>query len=216
MLPPPPSRRKVIVALAAVLAVGAAVTAVLVGSVGSAGPARSGDPGDTPDREVAAPLASDPWSGAKALPVQDHWGAAPEVDGTRVSIGQGVSLIIPPGFQTSSQNGVTFAVDARGVSIGAAPIDVATNDPKQLARIYARRNNLVVDSMQTVYIGGVQRAMVIFRGSLRGVAVRQAAVPLIGPGYRLIVAFQTPTQLAKDTSVTAQLFDLYARRIVLP
>ena len=212
-LPPPASRRALVIVLAAVLAVGAAVAAVLVRS---AGPGTSADPGDRPEREVAAPSGSDPWSEAKAPPAQDHWGAAPAVDGTKVSIGQGVSLIIPPGFQTSSQNGITFAVDARGVSIGAAPIDVATDDPKQLARIYARRNNLVVDSMQTVYIGGVQRAMLIFRGAFRGVAVRQAAVPLIGPGYRLIIAFQAPAQLAKDTSVTGQLFDLYARRIVLP
>ena len=134
-----------------------------------------------------------------------------------VAVGQGVSLIVPPGFQTSVQKAMTVAHDSRGVMIGAGPIDGATNDPQELARIYAKRSGMVFESMQHIYVGGVQRSMAIFRGSLHGVAIRHAAVPLIGPGYRVAVVYQAPTKLAaSDSSITAQLFDLYARRIVLP
>jgi len=229
-IPPPPGRKTAIIAL---VALGAAITsiAVVMRAPGSSRPAdptsadRADDDDDEPDE---APLpGTDPW-GAPASPGADPWGApaspssessqppAP-IAGTKIAVGQGVSLIVPPGFQTSARDGATIAYDPRGVMIAAAPIDVATNDPKQLARSYAKRSGLVLESMQALYSGGAQRSMMIFRGSIKGVAVRQAAVPLIGPGYRVAVVFQAPAQLARtDPSITAQLFELFGKRIVLP
>jgi hypothetical protein len=46
--------------------------------------------------------------------------------------------------------------------------------------------------------------MAIFRGTYQGVAVRHAVVALIGPSYRVAVAFQAPTQLVKtDPTITS-------------
>jgi hypothetical protein len=40
---------------------------------------------------------------------------------------------------------------------------------------------------------------------------------LIGPGYRVAVVFQAPTQLvASDATVTPLLFEVFTRRILLP
>jgi eukaryotic-like serine/threonine-protein kinase len=223
-IPRPRGRKPAIIALAVIVALGAAITSIAVvrrapGSSRPDDPTPSADRDDDDEPDEAPPPEDDPW-GAPASPSSSpsQAPAAPAaIEGTKLSAGQGVSLIVPPGFQTTLQNGAIAATDARGVIIAAGPIDVGTNDPKQLARNYAKRTGLVLESMQTIYVGSVQCAMAIFRGSIRGMAVRQAVVPLIGPGYRVAVVFQAPAQLAKtDVSVTAQMFELFGKRVVLP
>ncbi|HMG22481.1 MAG TPA: hypothetical protein VK607_14210, partial [Kofleriaceae bacterium] len=137
-------------------------------------------------------------------------------DGNRVAIGQGVQVIFPPGFRTSIQHGQIGAFDDRGIVIAGGPIAVATDDPQQLAQLHARSNGLVFESMQTIFVGGVQRPMAIFHGKVDKVAVRHVAVPLIGPGYRVAVMFQAPTSLMTDPTIQAMVLELYTRRIVLP
>jgi hypothetical protein len=229
VIPPPPSRKKAIVALAAILAVGAiaAVGIVVARSAGSAAKAPGDAPADRDQRDPAATPASDPWSQA-ATPASDPWaqpsspapqqrGTSPAPDGARLAVGQGVTLIVPPGFQTTTQNGVAAAFDTRGVIIAGARIDVSTNDPRELTRVYAKRTGLVFESTQSVLVGGVSRSMAMFRGTYQGVAVRHAVVALIGPSYRVAVAFQAPTQLVKtDPTITSLLLEVYGRRILLP
>jgi serine/threonine protein kinase len=234
-LPPPPSRKKVFVALAAILAIGAAVAAVFVvgrshrhkakqspadvlAAAGDDSPDKpdKDDKDDSPDKDDdPQPSEPDPWS-ASASPPAPH-GDTSTVVGDRLEVGQGVTLIVPPGFQTTVQNGVAAAFDSRGVMIAAAPIDIATNDPRQLARNYAKRTGLVFESMQSISVAGQQQQMAIFRGSFRGVPVRHAAVALIGPRYRMAVVFQAPAQLAKtDPAITSLLMDVFDHRILLP
>jgi eukaryotic-like serine/threonine-protein kinase len=230
-IPPPPSRKKATVALAAILAVGAiaAVGIVVARSAGSAAKA-PGDAAASPghdQRDPAATPASDPWAPA-ATPASDPWaqpsapapeqrGTPPATDGARLAMGQGVTLIVPPGFQTTTQNGVAAAFDTRGVIIAGARIDVSTDDLRELTRVYAKRTGLSFESTQSVLVGGVSRNMAIFRGTYQGVAVRHAVVALIGPSYRLAVAFQAPTQLVKtDPTITSLLLEVYGWRILLP
>jgi len=227
-IPPPPSRRKATVALAGVLAVGAlAVVGSVVARSGSVIKA-PGDAGALPGHDrrdpAAAPASEDPWAQA-ATPASDPWaqpsspapGTSPAPDGARLAVGQGVTLIVPPGFQTTTQNGVAAAFDSRGVIIAGARIDVSTNDPRELARVYAKRTGLSFESTQSVLVGGVSRNMAIFRGSYQGVAVRHAVVALIGPSYRVAVAFQAPTQLVKtDPTISSLLLEVFGRRILLP
>ena len=128
-----------------------------------------------------------------------------------------MQIVFPPGFRTTVQNGITIALDQHGTMIAAGPIEIPTNNPKQLARYHARANGLVFEAMQQVPIGGAQRPMAVFHGKAGGVIVRHLAVPLIGPGYRVFVAFQAPAQrLASDATLQALAIELYARRIVLP
>ncbi len=240
-IPPPPSRKKPRFALAAILAVGAvAVGGIVVArsrgsatrSLGDASSPAGGDPWNNaptaPDPRGQAPTpASDPWAQAPTpasdpwaqapTPAPDHRGTSLQPAGTKLAVGHGVTLIVPPGFQTTTLSGVTAAFDARGVIIAAAMIDVSTNDPRELTQIYAKRNRLVFESTQNVSVGGVSRSMAIFRGTYQGVAVRHAVVALIGPSYRVAVAFQAPTQLVKtDPTITPLLVELYERRILLP
>jgi len=241
-IPPPPSRKKAIVALTAILAVGAVAVGGIVAtrSMGSAtrSPGDASSPADrdpwdnaptpAPDPWGQAPTpasdpwaqaptpASDPWAQAPTL-APDHRGTSPQPEGTKLALGQGVTLIVPPGFQTTTQNGVTAAFDARGVLIAAARIDVSTNDPRELTRIYAKRTGLSFESTQNVLVGGVSRSMAIFHGTYQGVAVRHAVVGLIGPSYRVAVAFQAPTELVEDDpTITSLLVEVYGRRILLP
>jgi hypothetical protein len=144
-------------------------------------------------------------------------GPSSPLPGTRVAIGQGVAVIMPPGFRTHvDANGITFGVDARGVAIAGVPILVPTDDPTELAQAHARSNGLVFETMQQIFVGGAQRPMAFFHGNYAGVAVRQIAVPLIGPGYRMAVMFQAPTKLMSDPKVEAMALELYTRRIALP
>jgi len=100
--------------------------------------------------------------------------------------------------------------------IAAGPIVVATNDPQKLAQQHARAYHLTYESMSQIFIGGVQRPMAIFHGTVNGVSVRHVAVPLIGKGYRVAVVFQFPAHLAADPSIQGLGIDLFTRRIVLP
>jgi len=171
-------------------------------------------------RAVHAPSPSDDRTGRddKAPPPpRDPWAGSSPLAGDRVAVGQGVSLIIPSGFRTTVQNGFTAAYDARGVAIMAGPIAIETDDPMQLAKFHARSNNLVFESMDHVFVGGVQRPMAIFHGNVAGTPVRHVAVALIGPGYRVAVMLQAPAALAtSDPAVQALAFELYTRRVILP
>jgi hypothetical protein len=171
------------------------------------------------DAHALSPSPSDDRTGKddKADHRPDPWAGSSPLDGDKLAVGQGVSLIVPSGFRTTVQNGFTGAYDARGVAIMAGPIAIATDDPMQLAKFHARSNNLVFESMDHVFIGGVQRPMAIFHGTVAGTPVRHVAVALIGPGYRIAVMFQAPAALAtSDPAVQALAFELYTRRVILP
>jgi hypothetical protein len=126
-------------------------------------------------------------------------------------------VIIPSRFEVAVQGGITIAHDGTGVLIMAAPIEPTTDDTMELVRIHARRNGLVFDSVKTIFVGGVQRPLAMFHGKLKGVPFRHVVVPLIGPGYRIAVAFQAPLQrFTDDQLIEGEVFQLYTQRIVVP
>jgi hypothetical protein len=181
------------------------------------------DPATPATEDHDAPVApphGDPWAGASISRFDSSTGSgnAPgSLDGDKVAIGQGVEIVMPPGFHTTVQNGITLGLDPRGIMIAAGPIEIASNDPQKLARHHARANGLVYQSMQQIPIAGVLRPMASFHGRVGGVVVRHLAVALIGPGYRVFVAFQAPAQrLVSDQAVQALAIELFARRITVP
>jgi hypothetical protein len=225
MPPPPPSRKAVVITLAGMVAVGAGITALVIADRASKPATQHVSAGaahdDASSEDVApvkqsAPPSSDPWAGSPPPATPDHWASSGLPDGSKLAVGQGVEVVMPPGFRTDVQSGITVGFDNRGIMIAAGPITAETNDPQQLAQIHARTNGLVFESMQQIFVGGVQRPMAIFHGSFGGVAVRHVAVPLIAPGYRVAVMFQAPVQLMSDTAIQAMVLELYTRRIVLP
>jgi hypothetical protein len=216
-LPPPPpgappgtakpagNGRTTALVVAGIVAAGAVATAVIA--------TRGGGSPTAPTLAVPARLDPAPAPG----PSVDPWATpASPIDGTRVSAGQGVGVIIPSGFRTADLSGYVAAQDSRGVMIMAGPIVPATNDPQQLAQYHARTNQLVFDSMDHVFVGGIRRPMAVFHGTVNGARVRHVAVPLIGPGYRIAVLFQAPDSLASDPAVQALELELFTRRITLP
>jgi serine/threonine-protein kinase len=229
----PSSRRSGAFVLAGAVAVGAVVTAAIL-ATRSSGPAPASDaaiadtdddvdtPGDPPVTPPITPPVTppvDPWatpSTPARAPRSDPWASGGSLAGTKVAVGQGVSLIVPPGFRTMSQKGTTVALDSRGVVITAAPILARTNDPTELARLHAANYNLELDDIEDVEIGGVERPMAIFHGNFGGVALRHIAVALIGPRYRVAVTFQAPASIADEPAIDSLATELYERRIILP
>ncbi|HEX7843154.1 MAG TPA: hypothetical protein VF469_37030, partial [Kofleriaceae bacterium] len=226
-----PRRLGVVLAISGIAVVGITIAVVLVArrsdTPAPARPASSYTPvAEAPrvDAGVAElPPSADPWappsssspSRPPAPPAPAHYDV-PLAAGKKVGVGQGVSLVVPPGFRVTTNNGATIVFDPRGVAIAAGPITGEGTDVEALAQEYARGTGLTLEKWGTAFVGGVQRQMSIFHGYLQGVEVRQFGVALIGRGYRIGVVFSTPARVASDPSVQKLLLELWPRRIVLP
>jgi len=220
----PPSRKLVAIVITGMVVLGGGIAALVIADR-ARGSGPSPAPGDAAvvvaadaaikDDPPSKP-AVDPWAGPAAPQVPDKWATSSAPDGTKVAVTQGLSIIVPSSFKHNEQAGIMVAMDGRGVIIAGGPIMASTDNAKELARLHARMNHLTFDSMDKVFVGGVQRPMAIFHGTYAGHNIRHVAVPLIGPGYRVAVTFQFPVHLASDPSVQALALDLYTRRIVLP
>ena len=137
-------------------------------------------------------------------------------DGQRVDIGQGVTVVFPPGFVTTTANGVTGGLNAKGFAIFGGPIAIASNDIQDLVKAHARMNNLTFDRMQTVPVAGANRPLAAFHGTFNGVPVVHFVTPLIGRGYRVAVAVQAPLQAAASADFIRMVTDVLTNRILLP
>jgi hypothetical protein len=229
-----PSRRTVALVVTGMIILGGGIAALIIadharGHAPAPGTGPGPDPApsdaavvrhDAPASEPPHTPSNDPWAGGvpgdagPAMP--DQWGGSGEPEGQKLPVGQGVSIIVPSSFRHGEQADILVAMDTRGVMIAAGPIALSTNDPQKLAQAHARAYHLTYESMSQIFIGGVQRPMAIFHGTVNGVIVRHVAVPLIGKGYRVAVVFQFPAQLATDPSIQGLGIDLFTRRIVLP
>jgi hypothetical protein len=229
-------RKAAIIAIAGVIASGAGIGALVLTHRGPAVVVPTPEPvrvaesaGATPPAAASAqaavepPARPDPW----APPPPDSPGPSPgpratkpsptaSASGQKRSIGQGVQLVIPAGFQIAAKDNLVVATNPRGVLIAGGPIVIASNDPKELAQYHAKVNHLVFDTMSTVPVGGVQRPAAVFHATFAGVAVFHIVVELIGPKYRVAVAFQFPAALAKDAATQRIVEDLFQRGILLP
>jgi serine/threonine-protein kinase len=139
----------------------------------------------------------------------DHWDvptttpSAPIVPpGFTVTV-DGVSLQLPAGFSiTDSTPQLFVAVNRMGVKIVLAHIDDPTSDVDELANTYATQNNVVLVSSSMENVGGRQHKVFAFRGGTGGNVFGQAAVALIGNGYRVAMVMHIPASaLYKDKTL---------------
>jgi serine/threonine-protein kinase len=235
-------RKAAIIAIAGVIATGAGIGALVLTKRGHAVVAPTPEPvraaaasvDAPPPADAAAqaavepspaPPGPDPWAPPPPVATRPSPGAraprpagapAASVAGQKMSIGQGVQLVIPAGFQIAAKDNLVVAANPRGVLIAGGPIAIASNDPKELAQYHAKVNHLVLDQLMTVPVGGVQRPAAVFHATFAGVAVIHLAVALIGPTYRVAVAFQFPVALGKDAPTSRLADDLFKRGILLP
>jgi hypothetical protein len=235
-------RKAAIIAVAGVIATGAGIGALVLANRGPAVVAPTPEPvrvagvsADAPPPADAPPApATDPWQQPPLAPATEPGQQPPPVttrptpgtrprsappasaSGRKMSIGQGVQLVIPAGFQIMAKDDLVAAANPRGVLIAGGPIAIASNDPKELARYHARVNHLVFDKMTTLPVAGVQHPAAVFHATVAGVLVAHVAVALIGPTYRVAVAFQFPLTLAKDKATEQLIEDLFTRGIILP
>lgn len=200
--PPPRTRKAPVIALVALVLAGGGAAAVYVAT-------------RSHDTAPPAPPPTDP-----TPPVVDPWQASHTVPGTKVSIGQGVSLIIPPEFsQTGTQGNLIYALDVgNNLLITAGPIALPTNNLEELAAYHAKTNKLTREPKTVqITVGGVQRPLYYFDGVADKIPFRQVVLPLIGPGYRIAVIFQAPrAQLETDQALQMEMLNLFTQRIVLP
>jgi eukaryotic-like serine/threonine-protein kinase len=229
-------RKAAIIAIAGVIATGAGIGALVLANRGpkvvapAPEPVRLAEvsadappPADAPQAAVEPPPApaTDPWAPPPVAPrptpsTRPRPAPAAPASGQRMSIGQGVQLVIPTGFQIAAKDNLVVAANPRGVLIAGGPIAIASNDPNELAQYHARVNHLVFDALTTVRIGGVQRPAAVFHATFAGVEVFHIAVALIGPTYRVAVAFQFPATLVKDAAIKHLVEDMFTRGILLP
>jgi serine/threonine-protein kinase len=230
-------RKAAIIAVAGVIAAGAGIGALVLANRGPAvvaptpEPVRVAEvsvdarpPADAPQAAVEppAPPEPDPWQQPPPVAPRPTPGTRPRpapsapASGQKLSIGQGVQLVIPAGFQIAAKDNLVVAANPRGVLIAGGPIAIASNDPKQLAQYHAKVNHLVFDTLTTVPVAGVQRPAAVFHATFAGVQVAHLAVVLIGPTYRVAVALQFPATLLKDKATERIAEDLFAHGVLLP
>ena len=230
-------RKAAIIAIAGVIATGAGIGALVLANRGpkviapTPEPVRVAEvsidarpPADAAVQAAVEPPsapATDPWAPPPVAPrptpgTRPRPAPAAHASGQKMSIGQGVQLVIPAGFQIAAKDNLVIAANPHGVLIAGGPIAIASNDPKELAQYHARVNHLVFDKLMTVPVGGVQRPAAAFHATFAGVAVIQLAVVLIGPTYRVAVAFQFPAALSNDAATGRVADNLFKRGILLP
>jgi eukaryotic-like serine/threonine-protein kinase len=137
-------------------------------------------------------------------------------DGQKLSIGGGVQLIVPPGFQISVKNHKVVGVNASGVRIIGGPFVGTGSDPKELAQDYARITHHVLGTITALPVSGVSRPSAAFHGTVSGVQIGEIVVFLVSPKHPILVIFQFPMSLAKDPTVLQIGADLFAKRIIVP
>ncbi len=226
---PRPSGRRglyVVIALAAVGAIGgAAYYANRKPSPDAA--AQPNDPWaehkPDPWADKATPRAPTPMPQPSPPPIPDPLPPAPThlVGGieTRatIDVGDGVKLNVPVDF-TWSRNGAltTLTGQKLPVMIFAAVITEPSNDPKALAAAYATSTGMTLKGVGTASVAGIPCGSAWFMGMFNGMAVSQAVVALIGPGYRVAIVLQVPASLTNDAELLAWGKNYLQYGVILP
>jgi hypothetical protein len=167
---------------------------------------------ETPDAPEEEENAVDPWGG------QTSAGASTgSIEGNTVDIGQGAKFVAPPSFIVQNQGTAVTAIDAsRGMFFAFAPLESDTDDPKVLAKRYAKATGLKLRSTGEDFLQGAKRPFAVFDGNIGGMAVRHVVIAFIGSSYRLAMIIHVPQSLANDASVKALSVEAVTRRLQLP
>ena len=136
--------------------------------------------------------------------------------GQTVDVGDGVKLVVPPGFTPQKIARGVMAADSRGIVISVTSISSPSQDPTELAELYAKATGLTLEGVSTTTVQGALRPVATFAGTVRGVAVRHIAVIYFGSGYKVAGVMQVPISLTDDKGVRALADEVAEKRIVLP
>jgi len=136
--------------------------------------------------------------------------------GQTVDVGDGVKLVVPPGFTPQKIARGVMAADNRGIVISVTSISSPSQDPTELAELYAKATGLTLEGVSTTTVQGALRPVATFAGTVRGVAVRHIAVIYFGSGYKIAGVMQVPMTLTDDAGVRALAEEVAEKRIVLP
>jgi serine/threonine-protein kinase len=166
-----------------------------------------------PDAAVAADDDSDDSDGSDGSDGSD----AANVSGKTVDVGQGVKIIAPPGMAVQRVKDGVVIGDLKSFAIVAGPITEKSNDPDVLAGIHAKNNGLLIMSSEVQPVAGAQRKVYLLAGLLNGTGAMQAAVPLIGRGYRVAVIIHMISDAASaDPALLKNVDEILTRRIIVP
>jgi hypothetical protein len=182
-------------------------------------PAAKKPPAPSPARKPAPPAvrppAPPPAAETPAPPAPPPAPPGSTIEGQRIALGQGIQLIAPAGLQVKTTNGTTI-VSRRNAVILAIPLPRGNNDPMQLTQFYTGDKNLKFEALSSISVGGSQRPLTTYFAKVNGIDSYLAAVPLLGPGYRMAVMLVIPARFATDPAVLALRTELYTRRLILP
>jgi hypothetical protein len=168
---------------------------------------------ETPDAPEQEEKADDPWGGQTS----SAGASTGSIAGNTVDIGQGARFVAPPEFIVQNQGTTVTAIDAsRGMFFAFAPLESDTDDPKVLAKRYAKASGLKLRSTGEDFLQGAKRPFAVFDGKIGGMAVRHVVIAFIGSSYRLAMIIHVPQSLANDASVKALSVEAVTRRLQLP
>ena len=123
---------------------------------------------------------------------------------------------MPPGFKHQRTARGVVAADNRGIMITVTSISSPSDDPTELAEIYAKSTGMTLESVSTGEVQGALRPLALFHGTAGGVAVRQIAVIYFGAGYKVAAVMQVPMSMVNDPSIQALGNEVGEQRIILP
>ena len=177
------------------------------------------DKPDPPDPDPPDPgSASDPWSGGGGGG-GGHTDPTPTAPSNAVSTVQGVEVVLPAGFTVVQSTPEQWAAAdvSRGLAIAIAALPPGSDDVSELARAYAKENNLTILKEDSGIVAGKQRRMVAFQGNGGGEVALQAGTVLIGPGYRVAVIFHIQqSAMVKDPQIGSVGDDFFLHNIFTP
>jgi eukaryotic-like serine/threonine-protein kinase len=233
-----PTSRAPLYAILGVLAVAGAGAGIYFATRGEGTPtaaARESDPDPTPAPGSAATAQPvdpapdkpiDSWAGSEPTPNTpgtDRWAVPDPTPVTNVGTAEtpipaGATIIPPPGFteMQRDEGSLAYIDEDDGVMIAMASLYAGTNDPKQIARLWTKDTKAKLVSETTVFGHGAQRPVLKFRLNSGDVAIRQALVLYITPGYRLAVVVQESEADFADKDFLRRLEKILANNIKLP
>ncbi len=178
------------------------------------------DEPDQPAPDEPGPAKPDPWashdspSGGDTPAVARKRAAAAAPAGTDfTTIPAGTKVTPPAGFTAAGGDDAQVYVNAsRGALIALTPLFPGTNDPDQLAQLWASSTGFARTGQIKVTSAGKQRDAIGFAGK----GVSQLIVLYVEPTYRLGLLCQAPTATFARPAFQREMMKFLERGVALP
>ncbi len=141
--------------------------------------------------------------------------AATSAPGTLPS---GAELITPPGFEVMSDApaGKVIVDRAKSLMIGIGPIESASKDPQEVAKLWALQNNLRFERLTKITSHGEERWVGEFSSVGQLNAFKQLAISFLSKNYRIAVVISAPPALVEDRAFQQWLAEFLEHNVRLP